>query len=67
LNVGNDGKRSGTLDERNRENMFKEGGIRTGQILLDFGCGSGNYTITAAEIVVKTGKCYALDKEKRGF
>jgi ubiquinone/menaquinone biosynthesis C-methylase UbiE len=40
-------------------------GIGRGQIFLDFGCGSGNYTIPAAKIVGKEGIVYALDKNKR--
>jgi len=49
------------------ERCLREVGIRKGQIVLDFGCGSGNYTILAAVIVGKKGKVYALDKERRGF
>jgi predicted nicotinamide N-methyase len=37
--------------------------IRTGQTVLDFGCGSGTYAIPAAEIVGQTGRVYALDKD----
>jgi ubiquinone/menaquinone biosynthesis C-methylase UbiE len=40
-------------------------GIKKGQRVLDFGCGSGNYTIPAAMIVGKNGLVYALDKDKR--
>jgi ubiquinone/menaquinone biosynthesis C-methylase UbiE len=39
-------------------------GIKRGQTVLDFGCGSGTYTIPAAKIVGKEGKVYALDKDK---
>lgn len=38
-------------------------GVREDQIVLDFGCGSGNYTIPAAKIVGNKGKLYALDKD----
>ena len=38
-------------------------GVREGQVVLDFGCGSGNYTIPAAKIVGNKGKVYALDKD----
>ena len=40
-------------------------GIKRGQTVLDFGCGSGMYTIPAAEIVGEQGKLYALDKDKK--
>ena len=39
-------------------------GIKKGQTVLDFGCGSGTYTIPVAKIVGKEGKVYALDKDK---
>jgi len=39
-------------------------GIRKGQAVLDFGCGSGTYTIPAAKIVGAQGRVYALDKDK---
>jgi len=39
-------------------------GIKSGQSVLDFGCGSGTYTIPVAKIVGKQGKVYALDKDK---
>jgi len=46
-------------------NFLKDIGIRNGQKVLDFGCGSGNYTIPAAMIVGEDGLVYALDKDKR--
>lgn len=38
-------------------------GIKEGQTVLDFGCGSGMYTIPAAKIVGDKGKVLALDKQ----
>lgn len=38
-------------------------GIKKGDIILDFGCGSGHYTIPAAKVVGMKGKVYALDKD----
>jgi len=40
-------------------------GIRQNQIVLDLGCGMGNYTIPAAGIVGKSGKVYAVDKDRK--
>jgi ubiquinone/menaquinone biosynthesis C-methylase UbiE len=42
-------------------------GIKRGHIVLDFGCGSGTYTIPVAKIVGKQGKVYALDKDKNAL
>ncbi|MFX1303210.1 MAG: class I SAM-dependent methyltransferase [Promethearchaeota archaeon] len=35
--------------------------IKKGDIVLDYGCGPGSYTIAAAEVVGDTGKVYAAD------
>ena len=46
------------------KNPFKvlfELGIRAGNAVLDFGCGSGTYTIPAAKLVGTGGRVYALD------
>jgi len=45
--------------------ILEKAGIRRGQIVLDFGCGSGTYTIQAARLVGGEGKVYALDKDKK--
>ena len=47
------------------EAFLREVGIKKGDIVLDFGCGTGNYTIPAAKIVGEDGKVYALDKDER--
>lgn len=44
------------------EEILRAVGIREGHVVLDFGCGSGNYAIPAAIIVGETGVVYALDK-----
>ena len=46
------------------EKVLKEIGIKEGQVILDFGCGSGIYSLLAARIIGKEGKIYALDKNK---
>ena len=45
--------------------ILQKAGIKRGRIVLDFGCGSGTYTIPAAKIVGEKGKVYALDKDKK--
>jgi ubiquinone/menaquinone biosynthesis C-methylase UbiE len=44
---------------------LKKAGIKRDKTVLDFGCGSGTYTIPAAKIVGEKGKVYALDKDKK--
>jgi len=46
------------------EKVLKEVGLSKNQNVLDFGCGSGYYTIPAAQIVGNKGKVYALDKDR---
>jgi ubiquinone/menaquinone biosynthesis C-methylase UbiE len=42
-------------------------GIRKGQVVLDFGCGYGIYTIPVAKVVGEQGTVYALDKDKEAL
>lgn len=44
-----------------RINVLKEVGIKPGFHVLDYGCGSGSYIISLAELVGKSGKIHALD------
>ena len=46
------------------ESVLKEAGIGKGQVVLDFGCGLGNYSIPAAGIAGKSGLIYALDENE---
>lgn len=39
--------------------------MKEGQTVLDFGCGTGDFTIPAAQMVKESGKVYALDYFKR--
>ena len=48
----------------NLEKFFKTISIKGGQRVLDFGCGSGNYTISIAKVVGRYGLVYAVDKDK---
>ena len=38
-----------------------EAGVRSGDTVLDFGCGPGGFSIAAASLVGKKGRVYALD------
>ncbi len=35
--------------------------VKKGQVFMDFGCGTGSFTIPAARLVGNTGKVYAVD------
>jgi len=48
---------------REGEAFLKDIGIKKGDVVLDFGCGAGPYTIPAAKVVSKEGKVYAIDKD----
>lgn len=47
------------------EQFLKTVGIKEGFIIVDFGCGSGDYTIPAARVVGKAGIVYAVDKNSQ--
>jgi ubiquinone/menaquinone biosynthesis C-methylase UbiE len=49
--------------ERRALELLRDLGVKQGQVVLDFGCGTGTYAVPAARIVGK-GKVYALDKNK---
>ncbi len=40
---------------------LKAAGIRPGQVVLEVGCGTGFFTLPAAELVGQEGRVYALD------
>ncbi len=46
------------------EIILREFGIKSGQKILDFGCGTGVYSVIASRIVGNTGKIYALDYDE---
>ncbi len=52
---------------RHAEAALREVGLAPGQRVLDYGCGSGTFTIPAARIVGAKGKVYALDISKRAL
>jgi ubiquinone/menaquinone biosynthesis C-methylase UbiE len=53
--------------EGDGEVFLKDIGIRKGQLILDFGCGVGHYTIPAAKAAGKQGKLYAVDKDREAL
>jgi len=44
--------------------FLKDIGMKSGQVVLDFGCKYGTYAIPAAMVVGGNGKVYAIDKSK---
>jgi len=42
--------------------LLERAGVTVGKVVLDFGCGKGNYANIAAQIVGSTGVIYAMDK-----
>jgi ubiquinone/menaquinone biosynthesis C-methylase UbiE len=66
-NRNDNGERERVALEQMLIEMMQRIGINSGQTVLDFGCGSGTYTIPVAQIVGKKGKVYALDKDKNAL
>jgi len=53
--------------DNNASEFLAEIGVKESQVVLDFGCGSGTYTIPAAGLVGESGKVYALDISRRAL
>lgn len=53
--------------DKEGEIILREIGIKKGQQILDFGCGTGVYTVFASRIVGGSGKVYALDSDEEGL
>jgi len=49
------------------EEFLKAIGVEEGQIVLDFGCGAGHYSIPASKVVGEKGRIFALDKDKQAL
>lgn len=57
----NESQQKSWLDA-NAQQVLTDIGVATAQVLVDFGCGGGTYTIPAARLVGDAGSVYALDK-----
>lgn len=44
------------------KDILGEAEIKPGDVILDFGCGPGSFSLVAAELVGENGKVFALDK-----
>lgn len=53
--------------DTNAQQVLTDIGVAAGQVLVDFGCGSGTYSIPAARLVDKAGSVYALDKDAQAL
>lgn len=47
------------------EQVLKDIGVTSGDTVVDFGCGAGDYTIPAAKVVGDTGVVYAVNKNEK--
>lgn len=56
-----------TWEEENGVKFLRKVGLRPGQMVLDFGCKAGHYTIPAAFTVGSKGIVYAADKEQQAL
>ncbi|MEW6407532.1 MAG: methyltransferase domain-containing protein [Patescibacteria group bacterium] len=48
----------------NIKDILLQAGLKEGEIIADFGCGSGHFVFLAAKIVGNKGKVYAIDIQK---
>jgi predicted methyltransferase len=51
--------------EKDGENFLKAIGLKKGQVVLDFGCGEGHYSIPAAKVVGEKGRSIVYDELHR--
>jgi ubiquinone/menaquinone biosynthesis C-methylase UbiE len=56
-----------TWEKQNGVKFLRKVGLRPGQIVLDFGCRVGHYTVPAAFVVGSKGIVYAVDKEQQAL
>ncbi len=48
-------------------NVLKEIGFKLGQVIVDFGCGTGIYDVILSTIIGPKGKIYAIDSDEKGL
>lgn len=48
----------------NPQNVVAQMGLKTGEVVADFGSGSGFFALAAAKMVGNTGKVYAVDVQQ---
>ena len=53
--------------EKDGEDFLKAVGVKEGQIVLDFGCGEGHYSVPAAKVTGEKGRIYSVDKDKQAL
>ena len=53
--------------DKNASEVLAGVGVKAGQVVLDFGCGSGTYTVAAGKLVGKEGRVYALDVSRKAL
>lgn len=58
----NEAERKEWLHRHSRQ-VLEHAGVGENCVVLDFGCGSGVYALSAAKLVGDGGKVYALDKD----
>lgn len=66
MNYPNESQQKQWLDAHAQQ-VLTDIGITARQVVLDFGCGSGIYTIPAAQLVGAEGIVYALDEDAQAL
>ena len=67
MNSNPPGAGKSSFDLIDSKELFSVMGIKKGDILVDLGCGIGNYSLAASEYVGSDGKVYAVDLWEQGI